>query len=392
MKKTLFLLMLPSCLLAAPVMQLVPIISSGLTQSVGLTHAGDNSHRIFINEKAGQIRIYNQQTKSLLPTVFLDISARLTTGSTNSERGLLGVAFHPDYSNNGFFYVHYSSNGTTCGASNGDTVISRFSVSADPNIADSTSEQCIFTTAQPFSNHNGGQISFGPDGYLYIGLGDGGSANDPGNRGQDKTQFLGKILRIDINSGTNYSIPPDNPFVGDPNALDEIWAWGLRNPWRFSFDRETGDLFIADVGQNTWEEIDFQPASSTGGENYGWVCREGAHDFLNTRPNCPANNPVDPIIEYNHNFGCSITGGSRYRGSLFPALTGYYLYGDFCDGTIWAATDASGSWTSEVVIQGGFGLTTFGEDENGEIYAIYGSVISRVETIEDVFKDGFEEQ
>ena len=250
-------------------------VASGLNLPVTVTNAGDGSGRIFIVQQTGEIRILSGGT--LLPTPFLDISALV---SCCGEQGLLGLAFHPDYATNGFFYVDYTNVA-------GDTVVARYEVSAtDPNVADPTSAQTVLTQDQPFSNHNGGQLAFGPDGYLYIALGDGGSGGDPQENGQNLQTWLGKILRVDINGddfpgdpNRNYAVPPDNPFVGDPNALDEIWAYGVRNPWRCTFDRVTGDFFIADVGQNAWEEINFQPASSAGGENYGWDVLEGMHCF-----------------------------------------------------------------------------------------------------------------
>ena len=255
-------------------------VAFGFTSPVTVTNADDGSGRLFIVQQPGQVLILINGT--ILPTPFLDISDLV---SCCGEQSLLGLAFHPDYANNGFFYVDYTDNA-------GNTVVARYTVSAkDPNVGDPDSAYAILTQAQPFPNHNGGQITFGPDGYLYIALGDGGSGGDPQENGQNLQTWLGKILRVDINSdgfpgdpNRNYAVPPDNPFVGDPNALDEIWAYGVRNPWRFSFDRETGDLFIADVGQNSWEEIDFQPAASTGGENYGWDVLEGMHCFEDDPP------------------------------------------------------------------------------------------------------------
>ena len=251
------------------------LVVSGLNLPVTVTNAGDGSGRLFIVQQTGQIRILNGGT--LLPTPFLNISGLV---SCCGEQGLLGLAFHPDYANNGFFYVNYTNVA-------GNTVVARYEVSpTDPNVADPNSAQTVLTQNQPFSNHNGGQLAFGPDGYLYIALGDGGSGGDPQENGQNLQTWLGKILRVDINGddfpgdpNRNYAVPPGNPFVGDPNALDEIWAYGVRNPWRCTFDRLTGDFFIADVGQNAWEEINFQPAASAGGENYGWDVLEGMHCF-----------------------------------------------------------------------------------------------------------------
>jgi glucose/arabinose dehydrogenase len=384
------LILLPGIAQALPQVELKPVITSGLSAPIGLTHAGDGSGRLFINEQVGRIRIYKPDSDTLLSTPFLDISDRLRSGG---ETGLLGVVFHPDYASNGYFYVNYSAEGNTCNANYDDTVVSRFSVSsANPDIADPDSEVCIITVHQPYGNHNGGQLAFGPDGYLYIGMGDGGDGGDPQNNGQDRSTLLGSMLRIDVNnppSGSSYTVPADNPFVGQTGIRPEIWAWGLRNPWRFSFDRQTGDLWIGDVGQGEWEEIDFQPAASTGGENYGWACREGTHTFSN-RAGCPAADMVDPIIEYPHGNECSVTGGYRYRGNRYPDLKGVYFYGDYCSGVIWGATQSGGSWLVETAHTGGFGLTTFGEDQDGEVYVIYGNNVSQITTFGLIFADGFE--
>jgi glucose/arabinose dehydrogenase len=230
------------------------------------------------------------------------------------------VAFHPNYVGNGFFYVSYTD-------AAGDSVIARYSVSADPNRADLASGVILLTITQPFSNHNGGQLQFGPDGYLYISIGDGGSGGDPQNNGQNLGNLLGKILRIDVASGFPFAVPADNPFVGVGGAREEIWSYGLRNPWRFSFDRLTGDLFIGDVGQSSWEEVDFQPAGSAGGENYGWRLMEGSSCF-NPSTDCNNGTLTLPIREYDHTVGCSVTGGYRYRGSANFDLEGFYFYGD----------------------------------------------------------------
>ncbi len=264
----------------------------------------------------------------MLPTPFLDISDRVESGS--SERGLLSVAFHPDYAENGRFFVNYTNK-------DGDTVISRFQVTADPNVADAATETILLTIPQPFPNHNGGQLQFGPDGYLYVGMGDGGAAADPQGNGQNEGTLLGAMLRLDVDgvsAEANYAVPADNPFINS-EGRNEIWATGVRNPWRFSFDRLTGDLFIADVGQNIWEEVNFQPANSSGGENYGWDIMEGMHCFSDDA--CDSSGTVLPIYDYQHENGrCSITGGYVYRGQQFPALTGNYFFGDYCTGEIWA--------------------------------------------------------
>ncbi|MEZ5039216.1 MAG: PQQ-dependent sugar dehydrogenase [Saprospiraceae bacterium] len=344
----------------------------GLTKPVDISHAGDE--RLFIVEKNGYIRIL-QANGALETTPFLDIDDRVR--GNESERGLLGLAFHPDYANNGYFFVNYTNN-------DGDTRISRFKVSANnPNQADPNSEKILLSVDQPFENHNGGELAFGPDGYLYIALGDGGSGGDPNNAGQTRTNLLGKMLRIDVNNGNPYAIPADNPFANDDFTLDEVWALGLRNPWRFSFDRLTGDLWIGDVGQGNWEEINFQLANSSGGENYGWRCYEGNAPF-NTS-GCPgANNLVFPIHDYSSNFtiGCSVTGGFVYRGSAFPDLYGHYVYTDYCSGRIWSIVpDGEGGWTNTEWLDGSNSqYSSFGEDQNGELYlaAIGGGQIFRV--------------
>ena len=284
------------------------------------------------------------------------------------ERGLLSIAFHPRYAQNGFFFVNYTERSGPAGE--GATVVARYSVSAaDPNRADPSSAKVLLRIGQPFVNHNGGQLQFGPDGYLYIGMGDGGSGGDPGNRAQNLADPLGKILRINIDAGEPYSSPASNPFVGRSDARPEIWAYGLRNPWRFAFDRATGDLWIADVGQGAWEEIDFQARTSIGSENYGWRRMEGTHCF-NPGSNCDDGTTVAPVLEYDHSGGaCSVTGGYVYRGARYPQLHGTYVYGDYCNGIIRGARRAgSGTVTSRLLIDTNFTISTFGEDFNGELY------------------------
>jgi glucose/arabinose dehydrogenase len=340
---------------AQPALQVTPLVT-GIANPVAITHAGDGSGRLFITLQAGQITIFDGQ--GLRPAPFLDIGGLVTAGG---ERGLLSVAFHPDYAANGFFYVNYTD-------LNGNTVIARYRVSADPNAADPSSATVLLNIVQPFANHNGGQLQFGPDGFLYIGMGDGGSGGDPMNNAQNLGALLGKILRIDVDGGPPYGIPPDNPFVADPNARDEIWAYGLRNPWRFGFDRQTGDLFIADVGQATLEEVNFQAAASTGGENYGWRRMEGSSCF-NPATNCNDGSLTLPILEYDHSLGCSVTGGYRYRGLQNPGMAGWYFFGDFCTGRMWAALpDAQGAWTAAEVQDTELQIAAFGEDEAGELY------------------------
>lgn len=339
------------------------LVTGGLSNPTSITNAGDGSGRLFITLQQGKILIYNG-TK-ILSQPFLDITSLV---SCCDERGLLSIAFHPDYSNNGFFYIDYTD-------IDGNTVIARYSVSSDADVADKDSAQTIIKIHQPFANHNGGGLQFGPDRYLYIGMGDGGSAGDPKNNAQSLKSLLGKILRIDIDGGTPYSIPPTNPFIKKTKAKKEIWAYGLRNPWRFSFDRLTGSLFIGDVGQNEWEEVDFEPASSKGGKNYGWRRMEGKHCY-NPTTSCNNGSLTLPILEYSHAVGCSVTGGYRYRGTEITPLYGYYLYSDYCSGTIWGAKKKkSGKWKSQKLLDTEQSVSTFGEGEDGEIYfATYDSV------------------
>ncbi len=333
------------------------LFASGFDGPVALENAGDD--RMFVVEQDGVIRV--RQSDGTVST-FLDISGPVNSNS--NERGLLGLAFHPDYAQNGEFYVNYTRSG-------GATRISRFNVSSDENIADENSEEVILEIDQPYNNHNGGDIQFGPDGYLYIGMGDGGSANDPDNFAQNTQSLLGKMLRIDIDGASPYEVPSNNPFISDGNVLDEIWAIGLRNPWRYSFDAETGDLWIGDVGQTNLEEIDFQPSSSAGGENYGWRCYEGNNPF-NTVGCGPASDFVDAVFEYSHAGGnCSVTGGFVYRGSMQPELVGNYFCVDYCSGNFWSVYMNAGVWESEMVLQAGqFGWSTFGQDVNNELFVV----------------------
>ncbi len=337
--------------------QLMP--SPGFDSPVDIANCGDD--RLFIVEKSGYIRILNTDGTSSL---FLDIDSKVK--SSGSEQGLLGLAFDPNYAVNGYFYVNYINNTAT-----GNTVIARYTRNAvNPNIADVASEVILLTITQPFSNHNGGNLEFGPDGYLYIGTGDGGSGGDPGNRSQDITdQLLGKMLRIDV-STVPYSIPADNPFVGITGD-DQIWQYGLRNPWRFSFDRMTGDLWIADVGQGAWEEVNFVPASSTGGENWGWRCYEGNATY-NTTGCGPAGGYDFPIYVYDHTFGAggfSITGGYVYRGSDYPGMQGYYIFCDYVTGNWWhTVSNGMGGWTSILTSFDFADVATFGEGSDGELY------------------------
>ncbi|MFN2227638.1 MAG: PQQ-dependent sugar dehydrogenase [Anaerolineae bacterium] len=334
-------------------------VTGGLEQPVGIAHAGDGSGRLFVVEKPGRIRIVRDG--ALRPDPFLDISGQV--GSGGSEQGLLGLAFHPRYAQNGLFFVNYTDR-------QGSTVVARFSVSGDPNRADPGSQAVILRQEQPAGNHNGGHLAFGPDGYLYIGLGDGGGAGDRYGNGQNGATFLGAMLRLDVDGGQPYSIPADNPFLDDPAVRDEIWAIGLRNPWRYSFDRRTGDLYIADVGQNVYEEVDVQPAGSGGGENYGWPIMEGQHCYPESA-SCQQQGLVLPVFEYDHTQGCSVTGGYVYRGQAFPLLRGIYVLGDYCSGRLWGlARDGDGQWRAAQVGQAEGLLTSFGEDEAGELYVV----------------------
>ena len=323
------------------------LIASGLNRPVDVQSAFDGSGRLFIIEKNGAIRIY--ENGQLLEQPFLDIEERVN--DDGNEMGLLGLAFHPNYERNGYFYVNYTGRG-------GDTFISR--LQAGGNIADAGSESILMKVKQPYSNHNGGAVVFGPDGYLYLSLGDGGLAGDPHKNGQDTTSLLGKILRIDVNSGDPYTIPSDNPFG------NEVWAYGLRNPWRISFDRSSGDLWIGDVGQGEWEEIDYLPAGSGGGANFGWSIMEGNHGYDGQiQPGL-----LLPVAEYGHADtlgGCSVTGGYVYRGGM-PEWNGIYLYGDYCKGHVWGLMRSDGQWQSQLLFEAGMTITSFGQDESGEIY------------------------
>jgi glucose/arabinose dehydrogenase len=348
---------------AAQNITLVQFTGTSLTRPVDIANAAGDS-RLFVVEKPGRIRVV-QSDGTVLGTPFLDITALVNDGG--NEQGLLGLAFHPNYASNGFFYVNYTDNA-------GDTVVARYTVSGNPNIADADSAVPIITIAQPFSNHNGGDLNFGPaDGYLYIGMGDGGSACDPNGHAQDPQELLGKILRIDVDSGSPYAIPPSNPFAGSLTTREEIWATGLRNPWRFTFDY-LGNLFVADVGQGSLEEIDFQPATSTGGENYGWRCYEGT-DFNPCGDPCtPVPNTL-PIHEYTHGgspFRCSVTGGLVHRGLTYPALEGHYFFADYCSGDFWSLTteDSGMTWDLHTFGQpiADFNATTFGEDSDGDLF------------------------
>jgi glucose/arabinose dehydrogenase len=350
------------------------MVASGLTSPVQLLAAPGDGSRLFIVEQyTGAIRMV--KNGALLPTPFLSVATKIDVGG---EKGLLGMAFHPNYASNGYFYINYTS------SPSGATRIERYKVSAqNPDVADAASAYQILTIAQPYANHNGGMMAFGPlDGYLYIGMGDGGGDYDPNGNGQNLGSKLGKMLRIDVNTpgGVPYAIPPSNPFVGIPFIAQEIWAYGLRNPWRFSFDRYTGDLWIADVGQGDVEEVDFQPFFSPGGENYGWNCYEG--NMPNQFGSCPPEGMTWPIYQYLHSQlpGCAIIGGFVYRGYQIPDLRGAYFFAEWCKSKIFSFRYSHGeivdfqNRTQELQPPGGQyfvgTISSFGEDAAGELYLV----------------------
>ncbi|GAB4531508.1 MAG: PQQ-dependent sugar dehydrogenase [Anaerolineae bacterium] len=366
--------------------------TSGLNQPLHIAHAGDGSGRLFLVERRGLIWIVKDG--ALLSTPFLDIASRV--GDQEGEQGLLSVAFPPDYASQGIFYVDYTDN-------SGDTVVARYRLTSNPDVADPDSEEIILRIEQPYPNHNGGQLAFGPnDGYLYIATGDGGSGGDPDNNAQNPASLLGKLLRIDVgpsqaissnhrlylpiifagegpaNNNTSYRIPEDNPYVNTPGYRGEVWSLGLRNPWRFSFDRETGDLYIADVGQGSYEEVNHQPASSPGGENYGWRIMEGFHCY--NAGACDTDGLTLPVVEYDHSQGCSVTGGLVYRGQDYPGMQGIYFYADFCSGRIWGLKYDGAAWQSALLLDTPYGIASFGEDEAGNLYLsdYFGGSIYRI--------------
>jgi cysteine-rich repeat protein len=355
----------------------VPVVS-GLTKPVGLAAAPHDPTRLFVVEQPGRIRVVKDG--GLLPDPFLDVSELI---SCCGEQGLLGIAFHPDYARNGRFFVDYTNTA-------GDEVVARYHVGADPDVADAASGTVLLTIPDFAPNHNGGQLAFGRDGYLYVSVGDGGGGDDPEETGQDLTRLLGKLLRLDVDVDTPpyYAVPPTNPFAGRTDARGEIWAFGLRNPWRFSFDRASGDLYIGDVGQSAWEEIDVQLATSAGGENYGWDVFEGTHCHEPTPPavECPAD-PVGftmPVLEYGHDEGCSVTGGFVYRGCALPDLRGTYFYSDLCGAFIrtFRGVDGVALEPGDRTPELGDGLAhvvSFGEDARGELYIVdYDGVVYEI--------------
>lgn len=344
-------------------------VATGLRFPVLVTAQPGDTGRLFVLEKRGTVRVIKDG--SVLPQPFIDLTSRVTTGS---EQGLLGMAFHPT---DGRVVLSFTIPGSTGG---GTSRVATFRTGADPDVLDPATEQVVIEVAQPYGNHNGGHVAFGPDGYLYIGLGDGGAGGDPQGYGQKRDDLLGSLLRVDIDNTAPYNIPASNPFVGQAGMRGELWNWGLRNPWRFSFDAATGDLYIADVGQNKWEEVDVQPAASRGGENYGWAIMEGDHCYKGIT--CDKRGLVMPVAEYSHDDGCSITGGYVYRGEAIPELQGTYFYGDYCEGWVRSfvyrngAATAAASWPTLDTKQQ---ITSFGEDAKGELYIVLaGGTIYRI--------------
>ena len=346
-------------------------ITNGLERPLLLTNANDGTNRMFVVEQGGKIWSMTVVDGTIQKQAFLDVSGIISTNG--NERGLLGLAFHPQFKTNGQFFINYTD-------VNGNTVVARYNVLAsDPTVGDPNSASFVIQIKQPFPNHNGGNLTFGPDGYLYIGMGDGGSQGDPNGNGQSKKALLGKLLRLDIDSAQPYAAPKDNPAATDPNFAPEVWAYGFRNPWRFTFDRLTGDLYIGDVGQNQWEEINFQAAGTAGGANYGWNIMEGSHRYSGE----PVKDGLTaPIAEYSHNEGgCSITGGYVYRGETLKALNGVYLFADYCSGKIWSTfRDASSTWQTNLFKATDFAIPSFGQDESGELYVVNqgGSILKLV--------------
>ena len=359
------------------------LIGHGLNEPLYITNYPNNTDKLLVLEQEGIIQILEKESLSKIP--FLNISDRVHQPLYPAdEMGMLGLAFDPDFNKNGNFYINYVDK-------NGFTIISRFKV--EENLGNKNSEQILIKLKQPYPNHNGGFIEFGPDGYLYIGLGDGGSAGDPENRAQDLSNLFGTILRIDVSNHEHYKIPEDNPFYANNEFKPEIWHYGLRNPWRFSFDKETGDMYIGDVGQHNWEEIDFQPANSNGGLNFGWKILEGTHCYPKDDGNCLKEEMTPPLFEYPNDAnyfktiigikqkkmqGCSVTGGYVYRGKNKPELYGRYFFGDYCTGKVWSLKNNNGDLeiidhTQELLDKmnkGQFYLSSFGEDENGELYLV----------------------
>ena len=336
-------------------------IVENLDSPVGIVDPGDGSGRLFIVEQTGKILVL--KSGSLSPDPFLDISSSVSSGS---EQGLLGLAFHPDFANSGMFVIDYTD-------VDGNTNIVRYQIDAqNPDLADASSAETLLFIDQPYPNHNGGQVLFGPDGFLYIGMGDGGSQGDPNENGQNTNALLGKILRIDIDNPSGdrpYGIPADNPFADGSAGAPEVFIYGVRNPWRFSFDAD-GGLYIGDVGQSSWEEIDYLPAGEQAGANLGWNLMEGTHCYA-TDP-CDSDDLVKPVFEYSHDTGgCSVSGGVVIQGGIIPSLDGVYVLGDYCTGLLWGlARDANGDWQASDPIETGLSISSFGQGPGGETYVV----------------------
>ena len=353
--------------------ELVPVVS-GLAYPIFATAPLADADRLFVVERGGLIRIV--VNGAALPTPFLDVGSSIASGG---ERGLLGMAFHPDYATNGYFYLNYTD-------TLGTTQVVRYAVSGNPDVADGSSEASILSVPQPATNHNGGMLAFGSDGMLYIGLGDGGGSGDQQNHGQRPSTPLGSMLRIDVDGASPYAIPPDNPFANHATYRGETWAYGLRNPWRFSFDRMNGDLYIGDVGQGQVEEVSYQPASSSGGENYGWRILEGSACY-NPSSGCDTAGLTLPVYEYGHNPECSVTGGYVYRGSAFPSLAGRYFFADYCAGWIRSfqiVGGAAGGVQDHTPDIGTLSqISSFGEDGVGELYVVsLGGSVYRITAVD----------
>jgi glucose/arabinose dehydrogenase len=330
------------------------LVIEGFNRPLDLQATPDG--RLFVVEQAG--RIWEVNDGQRLDPPFFDIRSQV--GSNGNEQGLLGLALDPRFAETGRFFVNYTDLG-------GDTVVSGFRTSPDSGRADPASEFVLLRIEQPYANHNGGGLAFGPDGYLYIGTGDGGSGGDPLGNGQSLNTLLGKLLRLDVEGAEPYAVPSDNPIAASEESFSEIWAYGLRNPWRFTFDPATGDLYIGDVGQGSWEEINFQAAGSAGGENYGWSIREGLHPYSGD----PVAGMVDPIAEYGHDQGCSVTGGVVVRDPALPAWNGVYLYGDYCSGRVWGLLPgATAGWQTQRLFDTDFNVTAFGQDASGAAYLL----------------------
>lgn len=349
------------------------VVADGFYIPLYLTH--DGTERLFVVEQTGYIWVIEDGAVLIEP--FLDIAHLVPSTVAQggyTERGLLGLAFHPDYANNGYFFINYTN-------TEGHTIVARYQ-RLDATHADPASAEVVMMVEQPYDNHNGGHLAFGPDGNLYIGFGDGGGAGDPDGNGQDPTNVLGTLARINVDT-LPYSIPDNNPFIGRTGFQPEIWAYGLRNPWRFSFDRETGDMYIGDVGQGEWEELDFQPADSPGGQNYGWNAREGTNAYFGS-PYRSTPDMVEPFFVYDHILGCSVTGGYVYRGSALPALQGVYVFGDYCNGRIWLSQrNRFDQWQTRDWMLTERPIASFGEDVNGELYLVdYKGFILRLTAVE----------